>query len=80
MPRLKSSHFGPSTSTVAARLIAERQRLGLSQEEAAAKLGMARGSYKSYEQTANPQLLRLIDFVRVLGMDLRAIAPELFEG
>jgi transcriptional regulator with XRE-family HTH domain len=77
MARLKDKH-GPLPRMVAARIRAERERLGLSQEEAARRLGMSRSNYKQYEARANPQLGTLIGLTRVLGMRLKAIAPELF--
>lgn len=79
MPRLKQK-FGPDPSAVAARIRAERERLGISIHEAARRLGINRNSYKQYEVTANPQLSTLIALVSVLGMDLDRIAPELVAG
>jgi transcriptional regulator with XRE-family HTH domain len=63
---------------VAGRIRAERQRLGLSQPEVAERLGVSRASYKNIECVANPQLSTLVALVKVVGMDLSAIAPELF--
>lgn len=77
MPRLLQ-RFGPRPSEVAARIRAERERLGISQYEAARLLGVARGTYCQLETTANPQLSTLIALAEALGADLHAIAPELF--
>ena len=77
MPRLKS-RTGPPPSEVAARIKAERGRLGLTQDQVAAALGVGRHSYRQLEVTANPQLSRLIELVG-LGMELRNIAPELLD-
>lgn len=63
---------------VAARIRAERVRLGLSQAEAAARLGVVRNSYRQLERQANPRLDTLQALVR-LGMRVQAIAPELLE-
>lgn len=70
------NHGDPKPSLVAARIKAERTRLGWSQEVAAKRLGINRSSYKQLEITANPCLTRLIELVR-LGYRLDAIAPEL---
>lgn len=76
MPRTLRSKNGPLPSVVAARIRAERVRLGLSQAEASRRLDVRRETYKRLETTANPQLSTLIALVE-LGMDLRSIAPEL---
>ena len=77
MPRTLASKNGPRPTLVAARIRAERERLGLSQAEAARRLDVRRTTYKNLESVANPQLSTLLSLVE-LGMDLRAIAPELF--
>jgi transcriptional regulator with XRE-family HTH domain len=79
MPPLKS-RYGPPPAEVAARIKAERVRLGLSQEECARRLGVTRTSYRQLEETANPQLSRVIALVELLGMDGRTLAPELTHG
>lgn len=66
-------------SEVAGRIRAERQRLGLSQEEAAARIGRSRDSYKQLERMANPQADTIVSLVR-LGMRLSAILPEALEN
>lgn len=77
MPRLLG-RFGPPPSVVGGRIKAERERIGLTQEECARLLQIHRSSYKVLETVANPQLSTLIGLVTALGMDLRRIAPELF--
>lgn len=77
MPRTLSSKFGPAPSVLADRIIAERQRLKLTQEQAAEGLGICRGSYKRLEITANPQVSTMLGLV-ALGMDPRALLPELY--
>jgi transcriptional regulator with XRE-family HTH domain len=76
MPRV-TFRYGPPAVDVAARIKAERQRLGLSQDECARRLGITRSSYRQLEETANPQLSRVIALVELLGMDGRVLAPEL---
>jgi len=60
------------------RIRSERERLGLTQVEAAEQLGMARGSYAQLEsgRTVDPRLSTIAALVRA-GYRLRAIAPEL---
>lgn len=78
MPRLNQRN-GPRPGEVGPRIRAERLRLGMTQEQAAERLGVKRGSYNQLEDAkANPKLSTLIALVRVVGMDPRAIAPELF--
>jgi transcriptional regulator with XRE-family HTH domain len=61
---------------LADRIRAERERLGLSQEEAAHKLSVSRFTYQQLETAANPPASTLLALVRVLGMDLAALLPE----
>ena len=77
MPRL-ASRYGPSPAVLASRIRAERIRLGLTQEAAAARLGIHRGTYSQLEEAANPQASTLIGLVQAVGMDPRALVPELF--
>lgn len=80
MPRTLRSRHGPAPSALAGRIRAERVRLGLSQSAAAERLGVGRHSYRQLEVTANPQVSRLLELVRDVGMDARALLPELFDG
>lgn len=65
---------------VTARLIrAERIRLGLTQDQAAARLGVSRGTYRQLEERANPQL-ETLRALQSAGYDIRRIAPWLFMG
>lgn len=81
MPRLLDRRSpGPHPSALAARIKAERVRLGLTQMDVAGLLGVGRHSYRQLEVTANPQCSKLVALVRVVGMDLRVLLPELFEG
>jgi transcriptional regulator with XRE-family HTH domain len=63
----------------AERIRAERVRLGITQTQAADRLGIRRGTYAQLETTANPQASTLIGLVRELGMDPGALVPELFK-
>ena len=72
------AEFGPGPGVIAARIKAERERIGLTQEAAARLLGVTRGSYQQYEQVTSPRLHTLVALKRN-GFDLRRIAPELFE-
>jgi len=70
---------GPATPPMPARIKAERQRLGLTQSAVAERLGVARGTYAQAEHdTADPRYSTLVALVG-LGMDPRALAPELFD-
>lgn len=73
----KLSRANPRPSAVAARIRAERQRLGLGVTETADHLGVRKQTYAQLERTANPRLTTLIRLV-MLGFDLQRIAPELF--
>jgi DNA-binding XRE family transcriptional regulator len=68
----------PSPAEVAGRIRAERERLGITQSDAARMLGIARGTYRQLEVEANPQLGTLFELVTRVGMDFKNIAPELF--
>jgi transcriptional regulator with XRE-family HTH domain len=60
-----------------ARVRSERARLGLSQPQAAERIGVTRGSYKQLEDDAkDPRLSTLARLVRA-GYRLRVLAPEL---
>lgn len=76
MPRIGKRH-GPDTVEVAERIRAERERLELSQEDCARKLGMSRSTYRQLERLANPTMSTLVGLTSVLKMRLEAIAPEL---
>lgn len=77
MPRL-NQRFGPRPSEVGARIRAERERIGLTQEAVATRLGILRNTYKNLESTANPQASTLIG-LKAVGFDLRRVYPELFD-
>jgi transcriptional regulator with XRE-family HTH domain len=76
MPR-GSSIPGPYQLDTAARIKSERTRLGLSQAEAARRLGIPRPSYQLLERHANPLLGTMTDLVEVLGMDPTVLFPRL---
>lgn len=71
--------FATAPETIAARIRSERLRLGLTQVEAARRSGMARTTYTNLERSASPSLRTLFALTAV-GMDVRAIAPELFQA
>ena len=78
MPDLPS-YLCPSPLAVAARIKSERARLGLTQRQAAAILGVAQASYRQYEGGVSlPRLDTLFALVEALGMDPRALLPEWF--
>lgn len=68
---------GPEPREMASRIRAERMRLAITQEEAAARLGVSRERYRDLEDEANPQYATLCALVVVLRMDPRVLAPEL---
>ena len=76
--RTLRARFGPAPETVAARIRAERHRLGFSLADCGRALGVNRHTYRQLEQSANPELSTLIALVTQLGYDPQAIAPELF--
>lgn len=80
MPRLSEKQGRPSTVELGRRVRAERERLGLSQSEAARRLGLSRGSYRQIEAVTVLQYGVMVALVRDLGMDRAALAPELFGG
>lgn len=80
MPRLSEKQGRPSTAELGRRVRSERERLGLTQEEAARRLGLSRGSYRQIETVTVLQYGVLVALVRDLGMDARALAPELVTG
>jgi DNA-binding XRE family transcriptional regulator len=60
-----------------ARIVRERERLGLSRSEAARQLGLQRQSYVQLEsKTTDPRLSTLIKLCEI-GMKLSVLAPEL---
>ena len=70
------AEFGPGPGVIAARIKAERERIGLTQRAAAALLGITQSSYKQYECVTNPRLMTLIALGRI-GFNLHHVAPEL---
>jgi transcriptional regulator with XRE-family HTH domain len=80
MPRLAQVQGRPSTAELGRRIKAERERLGLSQSEAARRLKISRGSYRQIEDVTVLQYGVLVALVRDLGMDPKALARELFKG
>jgi DNA-binding XRE family transcriptional regulator len=67
----------PDRPIVAARVKAERRRLGLSTETAAERLEIATATYRYHERGGDPKLSTLLR-LKAAGYDLRAVAPELF--
>ena len=61
---------------LASRIRAERERLGLTRTEAAARLGVHRRSYDQLERSANPTVATVARLVEI-GMDARTLLPEL---
>jgi transcriptional regulator with XRE-family HTH domain len=74
-PKLKN---GPEQATMGARIRAERKRLGLTLLQVSGLMGLP--NYRRLEFAADPCYGTLVGLVRLVGMDVRAIAPELFEG
>jgi transcriptional regulator with XRE-family HTH domain len=74
-PKLK---HGPEQATMGARIRAERKRLRLTLLQAAERMGMGGPNYRRLEVAANPCYGTLVGLVQLVGMDARAIAPELF--
>ena len=70
----------PREAELAEAIRAERVRLGLTQAEIARRLGIIQQSYAQLEVWANPRYTRLRDLVLLVGMDPRALVPELFEA
>lgn len=66
--------FDPTTT--AARIKSERERLKLTQVQAAERLALSLRGYRKLESQANPVLRTLVSLVG-LGMRLDVIAPEL---
>jgi DNA-binding XRE family transcriptional regulator len=75
--RIRRSPCGPRPVEVAARIKVERERLALSRKDAARRLEMSLDVYTRLEEATDPQLSTLIALVRILGMRLDVIAPEL---
>jgi transcriptional regulator with XRE-family HTH domain len=71
---------GPSAEDLAERIRAERIRLGLTQREAAERLGVSRSTYRQLETAANPTAITLVGLVRVLGMRPEVLLPEFSRG
>lgn len=78
MPRLSEIQGRPSTADLGRRVRSERERIGLSQVEAARRLHLSRGSYRQIEDATVLQYGVLVALVRDLGMSAKALAPELF--
>jgi transcriptional regulator with XRE-family HTH domain len=75
---LKSkSPVAPPPSELGRRIRAERERLGLTQDDVARILRIGKSSYRHLEGTANPATFRLLELVQVVGMDLDALLPEI---
>lgn len=71
----------PDRLVFAARLKTARETAGWTQDGAAIALGMNRVAYGDYERGKRGiTALRLMEFVRVLGLDPKAIVPEWFQG
>lgn len=62
-----------------ARIRSERQRLGLSQREAAELLGMARGTYQQLEDSDRDIRVSTLRRLLKAGYRLEALDPELSE-
>lgn len=61
------------------RLRAARSAVGLTQAEAAEKLGVVRESYIQYELgRKGPSVLKLLEMVETLELDPRILIPEFF--
>jgi transcriptional regulator with XRE-family HTH domain len=74
-----TSYLCPTPQALSARIRAERARLGLSQREAAAILGLTKSSYRAHEDGKHlVRLPALFALVEALEMDPRALLPELF--
>lgn len=76
MPKI-TNRCGPAPEILAGRIKAERERLGLTKTEAARRLGVARESYAQLEVAANPHLSMVFSLVEMIGMEARALLPEL---
>jgi transcriptional regulator with XRE-family HTH domain len=72
-------HRAPGTRALGARVRAERQRLGLTQAQAAQRLQVSRTSYAQIEHATTLQYGVLLALVRDVGMDAAALVPELLE-
>jgi transcriptional regulator with XRE-family HTH domain len=77
MPRLSVTQGRPSTAELGRRIRAERERLGMTQVEAARRLRISRGSYRQIETVTVLQYGVLLALVLDLGMDAKVLAPEL---
>lgn len=77
MPRVLV-HHGPAPEILAARIKAERERLGLTRTAAAERLGVHRRSYDQLERSANPTIVTLFALIEVLGMRPKSLLPELY--
>lgn len=69
--------MNPTPIEIGQRIKAERERLCLTQDEMAYRLGVSRGSYRQVEEHGNPRLANLLALAEIL--DLRRVVPELFE-
>lgn len=77
MPRLSDRQGRPDTAELGRRVRAERERLGITQGEAARRLGVSRGSYRQIETVTVLQYGVLVALVCDLGMKLEVLAPEI---
>lgn len=68
----------PDPTTIGQRIKAERERLGLTQEQVAGQLQVTRGSYCQWEERCNARLDGLFLLAKIY--DLRRIVPELFDA
>lgn len=69
----------PDPIAIGARIRAERIRLGLTVSVAARRLNSRRQNYKQWEAGKSLPGLSTLIILKGLGMDLRAIVPELFD-
>lgn len=75
--RLAERQGRPKPSELADRLRAERERLGMSAEDAGRKLGISPGAYRLAETTTHLQYGAILAYVDMLGYDPRNLVPEL---
>jgi transcriptional regulator with XRE-family HTH domain len=68
----------PGPAMLADRVRAERLRLGLTQVEAGRRLGINHQTYGMREKTTRLPYDMALEMILTLGMDPRALYPELF--
>jgi DNA-binding XRE family transcriptional regulator len=79
LPRRPTGAALRDVPDVRGRIRAERIRLGLTSTEAARRLGTTRQNYNCLERVIrDPRMSRILELVDKLGMDPRALVPELF--